>query len=123
MQILENVLRGCESDLRIAQSPLEVQKGKVETSTEQSCQICEIGMGNSDLTKTATRVEMERRKAGAELLELLEETSLLSCDEAKGTTATRDGEKWSRGSVQTQDTRSVSSEGIRNEARRFIRPQ
>ena len=36
------------------------------------------------------------------------------------TTATRESEKWSRGSVQTKDTRSVSSEGIRNEARRLI---
>jgi hypothetical protein len=35
-------------------------------------------------------------------------------------TATRKCEKWSRGSVHTKATRSVSSEGIRNVARREV---
>lgn len=63
---------------------------------------------------------MGRQKAGAELLEKIERayvTLRITLD--RETTATRDGEKWSRGSVLTKVTRSVLSEGIRNEARRI----
>ena len=50
--------KGLRTDHRNAQSPLEVQKGRVEQSTDENCEKCEIRRGNSDLTQVATQVEV-----------------------------------------------------------------
>ncbi len=118
-----NVLGGCEIDREVRSgnaslSPSAHWKPKKGPSNirRKSLRNCETLNEVTRTRQVATRVEMTGRNAGAELLEDVPSVGLSAY--AKRTTATRDGDKWSRGSVQTKATRSVSSEGIRNEARK-----
>ena len=61
-------VKGLRTDLRNAQSPLEVQKGRVETSADRA----EAIVRASEVTRTESGIRVSERadeNAGAELLE------------------------------------------------------